>query len=286
MRRKIYSKMLKKRQQKSSTRLYNGVIVRKWMQNKSHHHVHESKTFSKKSTRCKQTLTPSSRALTKSRHELIPGHNPQTLTTRIVKKLYLRDLKHIRNQLRCDRNVRTSNVSKEERYWTINPVYVEVELLDKHERTCDRDVTQWLRSPTMNDKGKVGVGKVQQKDLVFRMNASFREVLRKCLKGIIIMEPNVRRWRIRRWRSTETKAFRARVDLRFGAINTTNVNRIRGRKREEQSEKSQAILIISIILKIRYVCMGNAWTCDMQNKKASWAQPNPNLSAHKQIAQI
>ena len=84
-------------------RLCNGVIVRKWMQNKSHHHVHESKTFSKRLIWGKQTLTPSSRALTKSRHELIPRHSPQTLTTRIVRKLYPRDPKHIRNQLRCDR---------------------------------------------------------------------------------------------------------------------------------------------------------------------------------------
>ena len=33
------------------------------------------------------------------------------------------------------------------------------------------------------------------------------------------------------------------MDLRLGAIDTTNVNRFRGRKREEQSEKSQAIQI-------------------------------------------
>ena len=39
MRREIYSKLLKKRQQKSSTRLCNGVIVREWMKNKGHYHV-------------------------------------------------------------------------------------------------------------------------------------------------------------------------------------------------------------------------------------------------------
>ena len=38
------------------------------------------------------------------------------------------------------------------------------------------------------------------------------------------------------------RGLHAGVDLRLGAIDTTNVNRIRGRKREEQSEKSQAIL--------------------------------------------
>ena len=36
----------------------------------------------------------------------------------------------------------------------------------------------------------------------------------------------------------ERRGFRAGVDLRLGAINTTNINRNRGRKREEQSEKS------------------------------------------------
>ena len=86
------------------------------MQNKGHHHVYESKTFSKRSTWCKLTLTLNRRALTESRHELILGHSPQTLTTRIVRKLYPRDLKHICNKLRCDRNVRTLNASEEKRY--------------------------------------------------------------------------------------------------------------------------------------------------------------------------
>ena len=44
----------------------------------------------------------------------------------------------------------------------------------------------------------------------------------------------------------ERKGFRAGVDLRLGAIDATNVNRFRGRKREEQSEKSQAIQIYQI----------------------------------------
>ena len=188
-----------------STRLCNGVIVRKWMQNKSQHYVHESRTFSKRSTWCKQTLTPSRRVLTKSRHELIPGHSPQTLTTRIVRKLYPRDPKHIRNKLWCDRNVHTLNVSEEKRYWTINLVHVGVKLLNEHERTGDRDVTQWLPSPTANDRGKVGVCEIRQNDLAFQMNALSREVLRKCLKGIIITKLNARRWRIIRWRSIGTK---------------------------------------------------------------------------------
>ena len=56
----------------------------------------------------------------------------------------------------------------------------------------------------------------------------------------------------------ERSGFWVGMDLRLGAIDMTNVNRIRGRKREEQSEKSQATSIISNILKRRYVCMGNA----------------------------
>ena len=162
------------------------------MQNKSHHHGHESRTFNKRSTWCKKTLTPRSRVLTKSRHELILEHSSQTLTTRIVRKLYPKDPKHICNQLRCDRNARTSNASEEKRYWTINPVHVGVKLLDKHERTGDWGITQWLPSPTVNDRGKVGVCKICQDDLAFRMNASSRKVLQKYLKGIIITELDMR----------------------------------------------------------------------------------------------
>ena len=147
-------------------------------------------------------LTPNSRALTKRRHELIPGHCPQTLTARIVRKLYPRDMKHIRNQLRCDRNARTSDASEKERYWMIYPVHVRVKPLDQYERKCDRDVTQWLPSPTVYDRGKVSVGKVQQYDLEFRINALSRKVLRECLVGIIIMEPKRERGRIRRRRGT------------------------------------------------------------------------------------
>ena len=56
----------------------------------------------------------------------------------------------------------------------------------------------------------------------------------------------------------ERRGFWAGVDLRLGAIDMTNINRNRERKREKQLEKSQAITIISNILKRKYVCMGNA----------------------------
>ena len=76
----------------------------------------------------------------------------------------------------------------------------------------------------MNDRGKVGVGKVQQNDLAFRMNASSREVLRKCLKGIIITEPDSKGEGSVDEKAPERREFQAGVDLRLGAIDTTNVN--------------------------------------------------------------
>ena len=96
---KIYSKMLKWRQQKSSTRLCDRVIVREWMQNKSHHHVYESRTFSKDLTWCKLTITLIRRALAESRNHLVFGHSPQTLTSKVVKMLYPRNTEHIGYQL-------------------------------------------------------------------------------------------------------------------------------------------------------------------------------------------
>ena len=44
----------------------------------------------------------------------------------------------------------------------------------------------------------------------------------------------------------ERRGFREGVDLCLGAIDTTNINRFRGRRRKEQSEKSQAIQIYHI----------------------------------------
>ena len=186
------------------------------MQNKSHHLVYESRTFSKGLTWCKLTVTPIRRALIESSHELILRHSLQSLTTRIVRKLYPRDPEHIRNKLRCDKNARTSNASEEKRYWTINPVHVRVKLLDKHERTSDRDVTRWLSFPTVNDSGKVNVSKVRQNDLVFRMYTSSRKVLRECLVSIIITKPKRERSKIRGWRSSGMKRVpsRSRFTLR------------------------------------------------------------------------
>ena len=55
----------------------------------------------------------------------------------------------------------------------------------------------------------------------------------------------------------ERRGFRVGVDLRLGAIDMTNINRKRERKKR-QSEKSQEISNIPSILKRKYVCIGNA----------------------------
>ena len=51
----------------------------------------------------------------------------------------------------------------------------------------------------------------------------------------------------------ERRGFRAGVDLRLGAIDTTNINKFRGRRREERSDESQIVQIYHIYEKI--VCM-------------------------------
>ena len=180
-------------------RLYDRGIVRKWVQNKSHHYVHEFRTFSKGFTWCKLTITSIRRALTENGNHLIFGHSPQTLTSGVVRMLYPWNMKHICNKLRCDNNACTSNASRKERYWRIESMHVEVKLLNQHKWTCDWDVTQWLPTPTMNDIEKVSVGEVCQNDSTFRMNTSSRKVLWEVLSGILIMESNRRRGRIRRW---------------------------------------------------------------------------------------
>ena len=116
VRRKIYSKMLKKGQQKSSTRLSDKVIVRKRVKNKCHDHVKKPRAFSKGRIVSELTLTPIRRALTENRFELIFGHSRQTLTTRVVKKLYPMNMEHIGDNLWRENNAHISNASDKMRY--------------------------------------------------------------------------------------------------------------------------------------------------------------------------
>ena len=54
----------------------------------------------------------------------------------------------------------------------------------------------------------------------------------------------------------ERREFRAGVDLRLGAIDTSNISNREGEK-ERQFEKSQAVSNIKNIEK-KYICIGNA----------------------------
>ena len=76
MRRKINIKMLKKGQQKSSTRLGDRVIVRERMEYKGHHHVQKPRAFCKGQIVSELALTPLKGTLTKSGFELILRHSP------------------------------------------------------------------------------------------------------------------------------------------------------------------------------------------------------------------
>ena len=99
MRREINSKMLKKGQQKLSIRLCDGVIMTERIEYKGHHHVQKPRTFCKARIVSEFAFTPLGWTLTKSGFELILGHSPLTLITRVVRELYLRNPKHICNKL-------------------------------------------------------------------------------------------------------------------------------------------------------------------------------------------
>ena len=66
------------------------------------------------------------------------------------------------------------------------------------------------------------------------MNTSSREVLRNALKASSSRNRTLEGEGLEDEEAPERRGFRARVDLRLGAINMTNINRFRGRKIEEQ----------------------------------------------------
>ena len=105
------------KREKIEHRLYDREIVKEWVQNKRHHYVYESKTFSKSRTWCKLMITLIRRALAECKNHLVFGHSPQTLTSEVVRMLYPQNTEHIGYQLWCDNNGHISNVSMKERYW-------------------------------------------------------------------------------------------------------------------------------------------------------------------------
>ena len=90
--------------------------MRERMEYKGHDHVQKLRAFCKAQTISELALTPLRRMLTESGFVLILGHSSQTLTTRVVRELYLRNPKHICNKLQCDKNGHTLNANEEKKY--------------------------------------------------------------------------------------------------------------------------------------------------------------------------
>ena len=69
---------------------------------------------------------------------------------------------------------------------------IKVKLLYDHGGTSDQDAIKGLPTPTIDDSGKVSIGKIQKDDFAFRMNAASRKVLREVHPGLLITKSNVR----------------------------------------------------------------------------------------------
>ena len=69
VKREIYNEMLKKGQQKQSTRLCDRVIMRERVEKKCHDHVQKPKAFCKAQTISELILTPTRRALIESKQK-------------------------------------------------------------------------------------------------------------------------------------------------------------------------------------------------------------------------
>ena len=77
---------------KTSMRLDDGVIVRKWCESEGHHHVKESWAFSKTRAWSVWLTTLYGRSLTKVRDKLISRHSSKTITTREIRMRYPRNM--------------------------------------------------------------------------------------------------------------------------------------------------------------------------------------------------
>ena len=58
--------------------------------------------------------------------------------------------------------------------------------------------------------------------------------------------------------ASERRGFRARVDLRLGAIDTTNISRKREEEKKKMIRKAPKQFKYSKYTEMEYVCMGNA----------------------------
>ena len=101
--------MHKNGQKKLSTRLCDRVIVRKRVENKCRDHVKKPRAFCKAQTVSELTLTPLRRMHTESRFEFVFRHSLKTLITRVVRKLYPREIRIMVNFQRTINLISTVN---------------------------------------------------------------------------------------------------------------------------------------------------------------------------------
>ena len=115
-------------------------------------------------------------------------------------------------------------------------MYVGLKLLHKHDGKPQETLKKRFLASSSNDNGERSVGKVRQNNMVLRMNATFLEVLREVLSGLLIMEPNVKkRDGIKRRRTGTLKRIPAHSGfMRFGCHRTFYVKEREKRERERE----------------------------------------------------
>ena len=84
----------------------------------------------------------------------------------------------------------------------------------------------------------------------------------------------------------EWRGFWDRVDLHFGAIDTTNVNKKERERERETIWKISSSSNISKYIELRVCMHGECMNMWNAIENSSWTQPNPILPAHNQFAHI
>ena len=145
------------------------------------------------------------------------------------------------------------------RYRGIDIVYIGVKILYKHDETPHGSLKKRFPPPSPNDSREKSVGKIRQDNMALRMNATFLEVLREVLSGLLITKPNVegsKRIRGRRWPRTLKRIPSRHGFTHFGCHSTIYL-----RERECEREIKQNTITTQkqrIGRKQNNVCMKNA----------------------------
>ena len=157
---KVDGKILHQKKKKTSTRLSDGVIVRQWCKSECHHHVKESQAFCKTRAWGVELTTPNRRSPIKMREKVVSRHAPETLTAKVVRMCYPRDMQYLGYKIQSNYNMCTSECRNKLRHKGIDVVYVGVELLNKHNGTTHEFLIEKFSSLSSNDIGQHNVGEI------------------------------------------------------------------------------------------------------------------------------